>query len=228
MWGGQAEGIGLCDRSLFSLCYDCLVKRLSRFKYLVGIDEAGRGPLAGPVAVGAVMIKAEDYAQIKRLFVGAGDSKQLSPERRDYWFRQLLAAKQSGSLNFCVSFSGPTVIDCLGIVPAIARALARSLRRLLPPPTESLILLDGSLRAPGPFTNQQTIIRGDESELLIGLASIAAKVSRDRLMIRADRRWPGYGFVDHKGYGSQSHYAAISRLGLCPLHRRSFLKNIAK
>ncbi len=204
------------------------MRRLARFKYLIGIDEAGRGPLAGPVAVGAVKIRAEDYPRIKRLFTGAGDSKGLSAAERDHWFQQLLVAKRSGSLDFCVSFSGNTVIDCLGIMPAIARAMARSLQRLSCPPANSLILLDGSLRAPSEFTNQQTIIRGDESELLIGLASIAAKVWRDRLMIREDRRWPGYGFVAHKGYGSRSHYAAISRLGLCPLHRRSFLKNIAK
>ncbi len=164
--------------------------------------------------------------QLTRL--GLRDSKQLSAKRRDAWYRWLQKAQQRGELNFAVSLVGEKIIDQRGIVYAINLGLRRVLRRLNLRPARCLIQLDGGLRAPAGFKNQQTIIRGDQSVPIIMLASIAAKVRRDRRLIRLARRYPGYGFEVHKGYGTAAHYQALHRLGLSPIHRRSFCQALLK
>ena len=192
-------------------------------RYLIGIDEAGRGPLAGPVAVGAVIVTRDfDLSIIE----GVRDSKQLTPVAREEWYGRLRAMKREGALDFAVSFSSAAVIDRRGIVFAIRSALARCLMRLAARPEECEILLDGSLRAPDIFTHQKTIIRGDESEPLISLASVAAKVRRDALMRQLARTYPAYHFDVHKGYGTLAHRRAISREGLSALHRATFCKRL--
>ncbi len=192
-------------------------------RFLIGIDEAGRGPLAGPVAVGAVLIPT-DFA-IEQLS-GVRDSKQLSEKKREEWYERLLELEQKTDLRVAVSFSPASLIDKKGIVPAIRSALLLCLEKLEAKPHECRIVLDGSLYAPEAFVHQETIIRGDQTEPLISAASIAAKVLRDRYMIAAAEKYPGYGFEIHKGYGTAMHRNTITTLGPSPLHRTSFCKNI--
>jgi ribonuclease HII len=188
-------------------------------KYLVGIDEAGRGPLAGPVAVGAVIVARDfDFSRV----AGVRDSKKLTPESREKWYATLMELSAAGELRFSVSFSSAHSIDTRGIVPAIRSALSRCLEKLDAHPEECDVRLDGSLSAPKHFTQQTTIIRGDDLEPVISLASIAAKVERDRYMRRIAARYPAYGFDIHKGYGTKNHRAAIKERGFCDLHRTTF------
>jgi ribonuclease HII len=190
-------------------------------KYLIGIDEAGRGPLAGPVAVGAVVVsRAFDWKQV----IGAKDSKQMTPASREHLYATMTALRTRGALNFAVAFSSSSVIDRRGIVFAVHSALARCLTMLEADPLTCEIRLDGSLHAPVEFTKQITIIRGDQSEPIISLASIAAKVERDRLMCRLAKKHPAYALEVHKGYGTRIHREAIMKNGLSEIHRRSFCR----
>ncbi|HEY4496453.1 MAG TPA: ribonuclease HII [Candidatus Paceibacterota bacterium] len=194
-------------------------------KYLVGIDEVGRGPLAGPVAVGVFILK-ENQKRFS-LFYKKGktflrDSKKLSEKQREEWFEIIRAERERGALDFSVSFVSHTMIDKRGLVWALRVAIRHSLARLLIS-ANAEIFLDGGLRAPEHFKNQWTIIKGDEKVPVIALASIVAKVSRDRLMVRLAKKYPEYGFEKHKGYGTAAHFSAIKKYGLCPIHRRSFL-----
>lgn len=187
--------------------------------YLVGIDEAGRGPLAGPVAVGAVLFLEKPS---RAWFPGAKDSKQLSEKKREEVRARVERYAEQGMLRYAVSFSSSTTIDREGIVPAIQGAL-RAVLTELQVPSSATLLLDGALRAPKAFLNQRTIIRGDETELPITLAGIMAKTERDRKMYFIDHVYPEYGFGMHKGYGTKHHYEALVQYGPCPEHRRSFL-----
>lgn len=209
----------------------------SKFKYLVGIDEAGRGPLAGPVAVGVVLVSIDfDW----KLIPGVGDSKQLSPEKRDALFRRARELKREGVLNYAVAMVSAKVIDDIGIVPSVTRAMKRALDKVCPRatlgnfprvalgPSSVMVKLDGGLRAPAEFVHQETIIKGDQKELAIGLASIVAKVTRDRYMERVGKQstYAVYGLDVHKGYGTKAHRSAIKMHGCTDLHRRSYCKNI--
>jgi ribonuclease HII len=188
--------------------------------FLIGIDEAGRGPLAGPVAVGAVRVPIDfDWSSV----AGAKDSKQMTPKSRDALYKKMCALQKAGKLDFAVAFSSATIIDHCGIVPAVQSALDRALSKITKGgPRHCLVLLDGGLHAPKEFVNQKTIIRGDQSEAVISLASIAAKVLRDRLMVKMARKYPLYGFEVHKGYGTLIHRRVIHQEGLCTLHRATF------
>jgi ribonuclease HII len=190
-------------------------------KFLIGIDEAGRGPLAGPVAVGVVVVPQRfDFD----LLVGVRDSKQMSELGREIWYEKLHILEETAGLRWRVEFSSATFIDTYGIVPAVKRAIARALRALEVGESDAHILLDGSLKAPRRFVSQETIIRGDQSEPIISLASVAAKVRRDRLMKRVALQYPDYGFEVHKGYGTQAHREALTKFGLSDIHRKTFCK----
>lgn len=190
-------------------------------KYLIGIDEVGRGPIAGPVAVGAfVFLRPE----AKKFFKGVKESKQLTEEKREAWFAKILEAQSLGLVNFSVVFQSEKVIDEKGISFAIKKSLNKALTNLFIKPAEALILLDGGLKAPEEYKNQKTIIKGDVKEQVIALASICAKVSRDRKMRSWAKEHPNYGFDIHKGYGTKKHYEAIKMHGLLPLHRKTFYK----
>jgi len=194
-------------------------------KTIVGIDEVGRGPIAGPVAVCAFVIFDEAIIdEIKNFAVPLFDSKQLSKRSRELWFDHLVGFQKQEKCDFCVSMVSANEIDRIGISKAIKKALAETLD-ILGCEKEFLILLDGSLYAPAMFTNQITIIKGDEKEPVISFASIIAKVTRDRYMTEQAKKFPKYGFENHVGYGTQTHYEAIKKYGLTKLHRRSFLKN---
>lgn len=189
---------------------------------ILGIDEAGRGPLAGPVAVGAVSI-TESFN--KKFFKSIKDSKQLTPEERELWFELATEAKRRGELDFKVSLVSEKVIDKHGISYALRLGIKRCLKGL-GIDEEAQIFLDGALKAPGRFKHQLTVIRGDEKIPVISLASICAKVIRDRKMVSLSRKFPEFNFHIHKGYGTLMHRQALEKYGLTELHRRSFLKNI--
>ncbi len=188
--------------------------------YVIGIDEVGRGPIAGPVAVGAfVFLKPE----ARKLFRGVKESKQLSESQREKWFAVIESARDSGNANFFVTFQSERIIDTKGLSYAIKMALLTSLYALKIAPQSAQVLLDGGLKAPANYENQRTIIKGDEKEMVIALASICAKVLRDRKMNLLAKKYPKYGFERHKGYGTKRHYAAITRHGVLKAHRKSFL-----
>jgi ribonuclease HII len=199
-------------------------------QWLIGIDEAGRGPLAGPVAVGVVLVSSDfDWG----LLPGVGDSKQLSPQKREVLFLQTKALKQAGQLDYAVSMVSAAVIDKKGIQFAIKKGIERSLKAVLCPrvtlgTVDVLVKLDGGLRAPVEFAHQETIIRGDVTEPAIGLASIMAKVTRDVYMVRLSRQpvYAKYDFATHKGYGTKAHRYCIAQYGCSPQHRRTYCKNI--
>ncbi len=198
-----------------------------KVRYIVGIDEAGRGPLAGPLAVGAVCAPAAftvDHAFFEK---GIRDSKKLTMGKREELFGWI---RHHDELRHVVSMVGPRVVDRDGITAATNIAIMRALRRVLPEGVterEVLILLDGGLRAPRAYPQQATIIKGDEQEPLIALASVVAKVSRDAKMRALAAQFPDYGFDGHKGYGTKEHIKAIKAFGMCNSHRRSFLTRFA-
>ncbi|MEK7613499.1 MAG: ribonuclease HII [Patescibacteria group bacterium] len=193
---------------------------LSTSTFVVGIDEAGRGPIAGPVAVAAVLFLVPPD---RTFFDGVRDSKQLSEKKREYFESRVNEAVQKNFIRYSVQFSSSEYIDRFGIVNAIRVALTRALAAVDAPPARTNVFLDGSLKAPSAFLHQQTIIRGDETELPITLAGIMAKTARDREMHHLSTRFPQYGFEKHKGYGTKSHYQAIKAHGPCALHRTTFI-----
>lgn len=193
---------------------------LTPMRFVLGVDEAGRGPLAGPVAVGAVAVP--EMFDVTREFPGLRDSKLLSAAKRDELFGLLEDRMARGDVRYAVEFETAEIIDRHGISHAVREALARAVNTLAPDAALVRIKLDGSLKAPPEYA-QETIINGDELVPIISLASVAAKVVRDRLMVQLSRMYPDYGFEQHKGYGTSAHYAAIAMLGPCAIHRRSFL-----
>jgi len=189
-------------------------------RFVLGVDEAGRGPLAGPVAVGAVMVP-EGFDVLKE-FPGVADSKKLGEKRREEIFEVLEARVASGDARYAVEFEDEKTIDEEGIAVAVRKALTRGVNRLAPDSALVRVQLDGALRAPPEYA-QETIINGDELVPLISLASVAAKVLRDRLMCDLALEHPVYGFELHKGYGTKLHYARLREHGPCVIHRRSFI-----
>ena len=187
---------------------------------MLGVDEEGRGPLAGPVSVGVVAVP-EGFDVMKE-FPGVADSKKLSEKRREKVFQMLEARVALGDAHYTVEFESAETIDNEGIAIAVRRALWRGVNKLAPDSSFVHVLLDGSLKAP-PEYSQETIINGDELVPLISLASIAAKVTRDRLMLDFAKKYPLYGFEKHKGYGTKEHYEMLKKHGLCDIHRKSFI-----
>ncbi len=204
----------------------CIMKEMKtpkNIRYIVGIDEAGRGPLAGPVAVGAFSVCADFLHDFKKFSAGVKDSKQLTEKKREEWFAKIRKEKKEKKFSFAVSFASAGMIDKRGLSFAVRHALAASLKKSNCPPAQTLVLLDGGLRAPEEYAYQKTIIKGDEKEPVIALASIAAKVLRDRKMVALSKKYPEYGFEKHRGYGTAAHYEAISKYGVLEVHRKSFL-----
>ena len=178
-------------------------------RLVAGVDEAGRGPLAGPVVAAAVIL--DPMAPI----VGVRDSKRLSASRR----AELDLEIRARAVSFAVSRIGVDVIDAVNILQATMQAMREAVERLDPAPHE--VLVDGD-RCPELPCPGRAVVRGDASVAAISAASILAKVARDREMVEMDRRYPEYGFARHKGYGTRAHRDALARFGPCPLHRASF------
>jgi len=184
---------------------------------LAGVDEAGRGPLAGPVVAAAVafdrsFLEAEQYG----VLLGIDDSKQLSAAQREHFY---LLLTQSASLSFGIGVADVEEIDRLNILRATHLAMARALQSIAPLPDYALV--DG-LPVKGLPCKSLAIVRGDARCLSIAAASIVAKVSRDRMMLDLDRKYPVYGFARHKGYGTRAHLEALLQNGPSPVHRSSF------
>lgn len=188
--------------------------------FLAGVDEAGRGPLAGPVTACAAWVPVSAHSLISPL---VNDSKKLSPARRE---RALRLMRASG-VRFGFGFAGPAEIDSVNILEATFNAMGAAVRRLLfatgTSPSQALILVDGPHRIKRlEACAQRPVVDGDARSLSIAAASIYAKVVRDRWMGVLDRRHPGYGLAGHKGYGTASHLEALRRLGPSVQHRFSF------
>lgn len=184
-------------------------------QYICGIDEAGRGPLAGPVVAGAVVLPKD----CRILYIN--DSKKLSEKKREELFEVI--SREAVSIG--IGMVSPERIDEINILQATYEAMREAVNKLTIKPD---ILLNDAVTIPGIDITQVPIIKGDAKSLTIGAASIMAKVTRDRLMYDYDKLYPEYGFAKHKGYGTKQHTQAIFEYGACPIHRMSFLKNILK
>ena len=183
------------------------------FDLICGVDEAGRGPLAGPVCAAAVILP-------KGLVIpGLNDSKKLSDKRR----RELFPIIQQEAVSFGIAFASQEEIDEINILQATFLAMRRAMEQLNPQPEFALI--DGN-RETDFGVPCKTVIKGDSLSANIAAASVLAKVTRDNWMMEAAEKYPGYGFEIHKGYGTKAHYAALEKLGPCPIHRRSFSKKL--
>ena len=191
-------------------------------RYHIGIDEVGRGPLAGPVTVCAFAMLEQDLHYLAD--VGAKDSKQLSEQKRERVAAKLEELRGAGRCVYQIASTSAHVIDRKGIVKAVHIAIASALKRLNIHPEHAQVYLDGGLRAPKSFFHQHTIIKGDASVPVIACASCIAKVHRDRMMDDYDLEFPQYGFYQHKGYGTPDHYKALRKHGPSELHRKSFLR----
>ena len=182
-------------------------------RYVAGVDEAGRGALAGPVAAG-VVIFPNDPGLLPRL-AGVRDSKQMSPSKRLIWAGRIKRL----ALAWAVGFASVDEIDSLGIVPATRLAACRATRSLGEQPEHLLV---DFLELPELPIPQTPLVKGDRRSLSIAAASILAKTERDALLCELEARYPGYGLAQHKGYATQAHRLALRRLGPAPVHRRSF------
>lgn len=189
-------------------------------KWIVGIDEVGRGPVAGPVAVCACAVSVAEYKKIN--WRGLSDSKKMTVKARNEWFKKALELK----IRHSVVYKSSVFIDKKGISFAIRSCISEGLKNIKLKPKDCLILLDGSLKAPSEYKNQKTIIRGDQKEKIISLASVIAKVSRDKKMESLHKKHPKYNWARNKGYGTRQHYQAIQKHGLTKLHRQTFLTKI--
>ena len=181
------------------------------FACICGVDEAGRGPLAGPVCAAAVILPPD--IQIE----GLNDSKKLTDKKR----RALYDVITEQAVSYGIAFADEQEIDEINILQATFLAMRRAFEKLTVAP--DIALIDGN-RAPGLSCRERTVVHGDALSASIAAASILAKVTRDRLMEEYDAQYPQYGFAVHKGYGTQRHYAALREFGACPIHRQSFLR----
>ena len=180
--------------------------------YICGIDEAGRGPLAGPVVAAAAVLQKD--CQILYL----NDSKKLSEKKRDLLFDEI----KEKAVTYGVGIVSPQMIDEINILQATYEAMRQAISQLKVTPE---ILLNDAVTIPGVDIMQVPIIKGDAKSVSIAAASILAKVTRDRMMAEYDQIYPEYGFAKHKGYGTAAHIAALKEYGPCPIHRRTFIKN---
>lgn len=184
--------------------------------FIAGIDEAGRGPLAGPVVAAAVAFDRNLLENGPEVFAGLTDSKALSEKRRESFFGEL---QNCGFAHIGCSIIGPDIIDEINILQATWKAMAEAVAQISPLP--DLALVDGN-PVRGLPCNSKSIVKGDAQSLSIAAASVIAKVTRDRLMLELDVQFPEYGFSKHKGYGTKDHLAAIRRHGPSPHHRKTF------
>lgn len=187
--------------------------RQSGFRFIAGADEAGRGPLAGPVYAAAVILDPEQP------ILGLNDSKKLSEKKRE----ALAAEIKEKALAWAICACGPELIDEINILEATKAAMTEAIRTLQLQP--DYLLLDALQLQDFPAERQESVIKGDAVCNAIAAASILAKTARDEEMRRLDKIFPGYGFARHKGYGTAAHYAALDKLGPSAIHRRSFLRS---
>ena len=183
-------------------------------KYIAGIDEAGRGPLAGPVVAAAVILPKDCF------IMGINDSKKLSLIKREELF-EIINKK---ALSIGIGIVDPQTIDRINILQATFEAMKKALDALSLKP--ELVLVDGNQNIPDISVPQEDIIKGDQKSISVAAAAIVAKVTRDRIMDKFHELYSEYGFNKHKGYGTKEHIEAIKKYGLCPIHRESFTRNL--
>ncbi len=183
------------------------------YQLVCGVDEAGRGPLCGPVCAAAVILPVDCEIE------GINDSKKLSEKKRE----QLFDIIKEKAVAYSIQMVDARTIDEINILQATFLAMRTAVESLEPKP--DIALIDGNGR-PGLSIAEKTVIKGDAKSVSIAAASILAKVTRDRYMLAADKVYPEYSFAKHKGYGTKLHYKAIAEHGICPEHRRTFLKKI--
>ncbi len=183
------------------------------FSAVCGVDEAGRGPLAGPVCAAAVILKPDTEIE------GLNDSKKLSEKKRE----QLFSVITEKAVAYSVAFASVEEIEELNILGATFLAMRRAVEQL--PKSADFAIIDGN-RDPKLAIPAMTVIKGDSKSMSVAAASILAKVTRDRLLLEYDKKYPEYGFAAHKGYGTKAHYEAIAEHGITEIHRKSFLKNV--
>ena len=188
--------------------------RKKGFNIICGIDEAGRGPLAGPVVVASVIMPADSMIE------GVNDSKKVSEKKREKLYEEII----QNAISYGVAIISPEEIDTINILNATKKGLTISLKELTVKP--DLIIVDALTHIDTMGIPYESIIKGDAKCYSIAAASIIAKVTRDRLMREWATIYPNYSFEKHKGYGTAMHIEAIKQYGLCPIHRRSFTKNI--
>lgn len=187
-------------------------KKYSDYEFICGIDEVGRGPLAGPVVAGAVILPKDcDILYLN-------DSKQLSEKKREELYEVIMEKALATGLGFV----SPEQIDEINILQATYEAMRQAIQNLKIRPD---LLLNDAVTIPNVDIRQVPIIKGDAKSISIAAASIIAKVTRDRLMVKYDEVFPGYGFAGNKGYGAKAHIEAIQKLGATPIHRKTFIKN---
>lgn len=187
-------------------------KQYAYADYICGIDEVGRGPLAGPVVAGAVILQKD------RDILYLNDSKKLSEAKRE----ELSAIIKEQAVEYNIGIISPAVIDEINILQATYKAMQAAVRGLIHTPD---VLLNDAVIIPELPINQVKIIKGDAKSISIAAASIIAKVERDHMMMEYDKLYPEYGFARNKGYGSSEHIEALKKYGPCPIHRRTFIKN---
>lgn len=190
-------------------------RKYGQYTYICGIDEVGRGPLAGPVVAGAVILPKDcDILYIN-------DSKKLTAAKREELYDEIMEKAVAAGIGMV----SPQRIDEINILQATYEAMREAISKLEPAPD---ILLNDAVTIPGVAIRQVPIIKGDAKSISIGAASIVAKVTRDRLMVEYDKIMPGYGFAANKGYGSAEHIAALKKYGPTSIHRRSFIGNFVE
>ena len=187
-------------------------KEYDTYQYICGIDEVGRGPLAGPVVAGAVILPKDCH------ILYLNDSKQLSEKKRE----ELYDIIMQEAVAVGIGYASHERIDEINILQATYEAMREAISKLQVAPD---ILLNDAVTIPGVSMKQVPIIKGDAKSISIAAASIVAKVTRDRLMVEMDKQYPEYHFAENKGYGSQAHIEALKKYGPTPIHRRSFIKN---
>ncbi len=199
------------------------IKKKGIYKlFLIGIDEAGRGPLAGPIVVGGVMLAVQNRSEERKIFASIRDSKKLTPPKRENWLKFI---KNHTQVTYARAIISPAVIDKINISQAALLGAEKVYQKLLARavwhnPQKIITRLDGGLRLKNAAC--ETIIKGDEKIPVIAAASIVAKTCRDNLMLNWHKKYPLYGFDKHKGYGTLRHREALRKFGACQIHRRSF------
>lgn len=183
------------------------------FNYVCGIDEAGRGPLAGPVVVASVIMPKDSMIE------GINDSKKVSEKKREKLYDEII----NEAISYSVAIIDQKEIDNINILNATKKGLTTCISELSTKP--DIILVDALTNINTCGIKYESIIKGDAKSYSIAAASIIAKVTRDRIMRQWDEVYPMYGFAKHKGYGTKAHIEAIKEYGICPLHRQSFVKN---
>ena len=198
-----------------SLEFETAVFTQTSLLHIAGLDEAGRGALAGPVVAAAVILPLQNKDSLETL-KHVNDSKQLSAKKREYFYSRIT----NHALTYGVGIVSAKIIDEIGIISATKQAMKTAVSQLTPP--ADYLLIDGRIRLSTISLPQQSIIRGDSKSLSIAAASILAKVTRDRIMVEQGNLYPAYGFAQHKGYGTQLHRDQIEAVGPCTIHRYTF------